>query len=135
MQVRPLLPRQYEPVIKTCKPLSCEPLFRMWNYTDREDLVLCWSLDVFMAATLWIDPCSNTQFQILLDEIILFNFNLGKKKIWKVYYGGMIFPFPYTDGEENYLFCIENRVIPDILLTGYPAFLISGIRPDIRLNC
>ena len=29
---------------------------------------------------------------------------------------------------------ILARVVPDIRLAGYPAFLISGIRPDIRFH-
>lgn len=36
LKVRPLLPAEFEPFIGKSKPLVSEPLFRMWNYTDRE---------------------------------------------------------------------------------------------------
>jgi len=36
LKVRPLIPQQFEPLVAKSKPVSSEPLFRMWNYTDRE---------------------------------------------------------------------------------------------------
>jgi len=36
LKVRPLLPREHESLIGTSKPLNHEPLFRMWNYSDRD---------------------------------------------------------------------------------------------------
>ena len=38
IQVRPLLPREHESLIGTSKPLNHEPLFRMWNHSDRNVL-------------------------------------------------------------------------------------------------
>jgi hypothetical protein len=39
LKVRPLLPVQFESSIGKSKPLTSEPLFRMWNYTDRESFL------------------------------------------------------------------------------------------------
>jgi len=38
-KVRPLMPVQFEPVIGNSKPITSEPLFRMWGYSDRQAIV------------------------------------------------------------------------------------------------
>ena len=73
---------------------------------------------------------SRTEFLVHLLLLILFFYNTVGSDIF--YYRAQKSPMPiyYMQWFQSKL----NRVAPDIRPAGYPAFLISGIRPDIRFR-
>lgn len=38
IKVRPILPQEFESQLGRSKPVTCEPLFKMWKYADRESI-------------------------------------------------------------------------------------------------